>query len=57
VAAAWRIPAVLPLVAADVVTVRTAPQVSGRIEVSGYSCDVKTGRATRITAPRSRDAG
>jgi carbonic anhydrase len=43
-------------VAADVDAVITAPQVSGKIEVSGYSYDVKTGRATRITTPRSRDA-
>jgi carbonic anhydrase len=40
----------------DVEAIIGAPQVSGRIEVSGYAYDVKTGQVTRITPPRSRDA-
>jgi carbonic anhydrase len=41
----------------DVAAIVSAPQVSGRIRVSGYAYDVKTGLVTRITPPRSRDGG
>ncbi|MFD1532101.1 carbonic anhydrase [Pseudonocardia aurantiaca] len=39
----------------DVEAIVSAPQVSGKIRVSGYAYDVKTGQITRITPPRSRD--
>jgi carbonic anhydrase len=38
-------------VAADVHTITTAPQVSERIAVSGYTYDVKTGLVTRVAPP------
>jgi carbonic anhydrase len=43
-------------VPADVEAVLAARQVSGRIAVSGYAYDVKTGHVTLVTPPRRRDA-
>ena len=37
----------------DVEKVRTAPQVSGRIKISGFSYDVKTGLVTTLVPPTS----
>ncbi|WP_290050235.1 carbonic anhydrase [Amycolatopsis solani] len=42
-------------VPADVQAILDAPAVSGRIKVSGYRYDVKTGRLEQLVAPRSRD--
>ncbi|MET9000691.1 carbonic anhydrase [Amycolatopsis sp. Hca4] len=39
----------------DVQAILDAPTVSGRIRVSGYRYDVKTGRIEQLVAPRSRD--
>jgi carbonic anhydrase len=44
-------------VPAHVEAILAAPQVSGRIRVSGYAYDVKTGLVTEVTPARSRDAG
>lgn len=41
-------------VPADVQKIISAPQISSRIKVSGYSYDVKTGVVTAIVPPRSR---
>ncbi len=41
-------------VPADVQAILDAPAVSGRIKVSGYRYDVKTGRIEQLVAPRSR---
>ena len=41
----------------DVDKIVSAPQVSSKIRVSGYSYDVKTGLATEIVPPRSRRDG
>ncbi|MEC3992133.1 carbonic anhydrase [Actinacidiphila sp. DG2A-62] len=41
----------------DVRAIIDEPTVSGRIKVSGYRYDVKTGRIEQVVAPRSRDGG
>lgn len=39
----------------DLRAIIDAPAVSGRIAVSGYGYDLKTGRVEQLVAPRSRD--
>ena len=40
----------------DVEKIISAPQVSGKIKVSGFAYDVKTGLVTTVVPPRSREA-